>query len=261
MARKTWIKLKRGLVIDPKHRYALGIRVWLYLYMLDIADWDSGKIYEWRDKDAADEIQMPLPTVRSQRRQLENDCYISCLQLHQRQEITILNWTNPREYSGEVYNDKSNGDKVNTPSKSDGDNNGDNNGYINGDNNGNQNLSLLHYNHSPQTTDSHTITAANAFDLFQNNISLLTPIIADQLKLDIEEYTEAWVCDAIEIAVKAGVRKLAYIESILKRWHTNGKDSGLENKQPGGKKGADLAEDARQLREDVLSGKFKVRIS
>ena len=43
MAEKTWIKLKRG-ILEKKHRDELGIRIWLYLYMLDIVDWDTGII-------------------------------------------------------------------------------------------------------------------------------------------------------------------------------------------------------------------------
>ena len=101
--KKTWIKIKRGL-LEPKHRERLGIRVWLYIYILDNADWEAGEIREWRDKDAADELQMPWRTLQQQRQQLETDGYISCLQSGNRQIITIHNWTNPREYSGKIYN-------------------------------------------------------------------------------------------------------------------------------------------------------------
>lgn len=96
--------VKRGLVIDPKHREALGIRIWLYLYLLDMADWKQGTVIEWRDRDAADELQMPLATLRSQRKDLEGAGYIRCQRAGNKQRVTILKWVNPREYTGHVYN-------------------------------------------------------------------------------------------------------------------------------------------------------------
>jgi hypothetical protein len=78
MIRKTWIKLKRG-ILDPKHRERIGIRIWLYLHMLDRANW-------------------------VQRRQLEIDGYIRCERRGHFQRVTILKWVNPREYTGMVYN-------------------------------------------------------------------------------------------------------------------------------------------------------------
>ena len=101
--KKTWIKIKRGL-LEPKHRNILGIRVWLYIYMLDKADWDTGTIYEWRDKDEAADLQMPWRTLQQQRQQLAEFGYITCVQRKDHQDIIIHNWTNPREYTGEIYN-------------------------------------------------------------------------------------------------------------------------------------------------------------
>lgn len=101
--RKTWLKVKRGL-LAPKHREALGVRVWLYLYILDRADWETGKVYGWTDRDAADDLGMPWRTVQDQRQQLETAGYISAAQEGQGLTITIHRWTNPREYSGQVYN-------------------------------------------------------------------------------------------------------------------------------------------------------------
>lgn len=117
MSKKTWIKVKRGLVLDPKHRIKMGIKIWLYQYMLDKCNWESGKVEEWIDRYAAEEMEMPLPTLRKQRVQLEEDGYISCLQNKHSQTITIHNWTNPREYSGKVYNEKNEGNQTLSPLK------------------------------------------------------------------------------------------------------------------------------------------------
>jgi hypothetical protein len=116
MAKKLWISIKRGLIRNPKHRIAMGECIWLFQYMIDVADWNTGKIPDWKDEAAADDMQMPVRTLREQRRKLESLEYISCSQKQYGQEITILEWTNPREYSGETYNQRK-GDSEASPSE------------------------------------------------------------------------------------------------------------------------------------------------
>jgi hypothetical protein len=164
--RKTWVKVKRGLLLDPKHRMALGNRIWLYLYMLDKADWDTGKVIQWIDRAAADDMQMPLSTVRTQRREIEEAGYISCHQNKRSQTITIIKWVNPREYSGTVYN-LEDGDQEYEPLEDEdepdeikGDNKGDNKGVNKGD----QNLTPLHINHISHITGQY---ANEKIDLFE----------------------------------------------------------------------------------------------
>ena len=130
MAKKTWIKLKRGL-LEPKHRDALGIRIWLYLYILDNTDWETGKMLEWRDSDAADSLRMPQRTIRDQRVKLEEDGYIQCQQGLHKQIITVMNWTDPRLHSETTIN---NGDNNLTPLENEvhGDIHGDTHGDIHG---------------------------------------------------------------------------------------------------------------------------------
>jgi len=113
--KKTWIKLKRGL-LEIKHRDRIGIRIWVYLFILDQADWVQGAVIEWTDQNAADELGMPISTIRKQRIRLEEDGYISCVLKGDHQIITVKNWTNPREYSGEIYNKE--GNQKRTPPKS-----------------------------------------------------------------------------------------------------------------------------------------------
>jgi hypothetical protein len=107
--RKTWLMVKRGLVIDPVHRERMGICVWLYLYMLDRADWETGIIPDWADSNEAEAMDMVLSTVRTQRRTLEELGYITCQQHKRHQSITILKWINPRTYNGEILNRKGEG--------------------------------------------------------------------------------------------------------------------------------------------------------
>ena len=101
--RKTWIKLKRG-VLDPKHVQAVGPALWLFCLMIDGADWESGKVHAWTDRQGAADLGIKPNTARDWRQRLEKYGYIDCKQTGQALEVQIHNWTNPREYSGEVLN-------------------------------------------------------------------------------------------------------------------------------------------------------------
>ena len=100
--KKTWIKLKRGL-LEKKHRDRLGIRIWLYLYIVDIADWDSGEVNMWKDANAAKDLEMPISTIRKQRKRLEDDGYITVQQSFQSLIITVNTWINPRNKGGKEH--------------------------------------------------------------------------------------------------------------------------------------------------------------
>ncbi len=128
--KKQWISVKCGLSRDPKHRRQMGKAVWTFLHMLDLADWDTGIVYDWKDENAAEDMGIDIRVLREDRRKLEAEDYISCRQKQYSQDITILNWTNPREYSGEIRNKKQ-GDKKNPPSKNaQGDAQGDAQGSV-----------------------------------------------------------------------------------------------------------------------------------
>lgn len=123
--KKQWISVKCGLSRDPKHRQAMGESIWLFLHILDIASWDDGIAHDWKDDAAAEDMGMPVRTLREHRRKLAESGYITCLQKQYTQDIIIHNWTNPREYNGQVYNQKQ-GDNKTEAQK-------DKQGYIQGD--------------------------------------------------------------------------------------------------------------------------------
>jgi len=132
--KKLFIAVKRGLVRDPKHRMQMGECIWLFEYMIDICDWETGVIPDWLDVSAAEEMAMPLRTLRQQRRKLEANDYITCVQKKRGQRIAIKNWSNPRDYSGEVQNPKAaprEGGNEKEPLKKK-----ERKGYIKGDNKG-----------------------------------------------------------------------------------------------------------------------------
>ena len=66
----------------------------------------------------------------------------------------------------------------------------------------------------------------NIFRLYEENVAVLTPIVADQMKEAELSYPWPWIEDAFKIAVTRNVRNWRYIEATLRRWATEGKDDG-----------------------------------
>lgn len=125
--KKQWISVKCGLSRDPKHRQAMGESIWLFLHILDVASWEDGIAHDWKDEAEAEEMGMPVRTLREHRRRLDELGYIDCKQKQYTQDIVIHNWTNPREYGGKVYN------KVQSDTESEASTSqGDTQGYIQG---------------------------------------------------------------------------------------------------------------------------------
>lgn len=73
----------------------------------------------------------------------------------------------------------------------------------------------------------------NIFDLYEDNISLISPIIADELKDAEATYPLEWIEDAIKIAVENNVRKWSYIRAILERMATAGRDDASKQQESG----------------------------
>jgi len=66
----------------------------------------------------------------------------------------------------------------------------------------------------------------NIFTLYEENIGMLTPMIAEELKEAEKLYPETWIRDAIKIAVNQNKRKWDYISAILERWTSEGRQDG-----------------------------------
>ncbi len=64
------------------------------------------------------------------------------------------------------------------------------------------------------------------FTLYEQNIGMLTPIIADELREAEKLYPESWLRDAIKEAVALNKRNIRYIVRILERWSAEGKTDG-----------------------------------
>jgi DnaD/phage-associated family protein len=65
---------------------------------------------------------------------------------------------------------------------------------------------------------------SNVFTLYERHIGPLTPMIADALRDAESEYPQAWLEDAIRIAVENNARAWSYVQAILKRWQEGGRD-------------------------------------
>ncbi len=67
------------------------------------------------------------------------------------------------------------------------------------------------------------IERPNIFNLYEQNIGPLTPMIAERLRDAEQTYPQNWIEDAIRIGVENNVRKWRYVEAILEDWLTSGK--------------------------------------
>jgi DnaD/phage-associated family protein len=64
------------------------------------------------------------------------------------------------------------------------------------------------------------------FTLYEQNIGMLTPMIADELQEAEKLYPESWIKDAMKEAVSLNKRNIKYIIAILERWSAEGKTDG-----------------------------------
>lgn len=61
------------------------------------------------------------------------------------------------------------------------------------------------------------------FSLYEKNIGMLTPIIAEEINQALERWPPDWIADATKEAVAQNKRTWRYIEGILKRWERDGR--------------------------------------
>jgi DNA replication protein len=74
--------------------------------------------------------------------------------------------------------------------------------------------------------DSHQPPAINIFVLYEQNIGVITPTIAEELKEAERLYPPQWIEEAFKEAAALNKRIWRYIVRILERWASEGKDSG-----------------------------------
>jgi DNA replication protein len=67
---------------------------------------------------------------------------------------------------------------------------------------------------------------SDIYNLYEQNIGMLTPILAEELQEAEHRYPAEWIQEAFREALMANVRNWKYIHSILKRWEREGKKDG-----------------------------------
>ena len=66
----------------------------------------------------------------------------------------------------------------------------------------------------------------NIFALYEQNVGMLSPMIADELREAEELYPVEWISEAIREAVGLNKRSWRYISRILERWEHEGRGHG-----------------------------------
>lgn len=74
------------------------------------------------------------------------------------------------------------------------------------------------------------IERPNIFTIYEQNIGAITPMLADQLRDAENDYPATWIVEAIQIAVERNARNWRYIQTILDRWNTEGKQPHAVNR-------------------------------
>ncbi len=82
----------------------------------------------------------------------------------------------------------------------------------------------------------------NIYRLYEEHIGPLTPLIAEQLEEAEAAYPYPWIQEAFRIAAAHNVRRWRYVEAILQRWQSEGRDDRTA--------GGDSEADRRRYRQD-----------
>ena len=64
------------------------------------------------------------------------------------------------------------------------------------------------------------------YTLYEQNVGMLTPMIADELKDAEKTYPPEWIRDAIKEAAVHNKRSIKYINKILENWSVEGRSDG-----------------------------------
>lgn len=71
------------------------------------------------------------------------------------------------------------------------------------------------------------------FALYEQNIGLLTPMIADELRDAERHFPAEWIADAFREAVLRNKRSWKYVLAILERWRTEGRGGTKQERELG----------------------------
>lgn len=75
-----------------------------------------------------------------------------------------------------------------------------------------------------------TESPPDIFTLYEENVGMLNPLIAEWLKEAENLYPESWIRDAIKEAVSLNKRNWRYIDRILENWSAEGRGDGTHKR-------------------------------
>jgi DNA replication protein len=91
--------------------------------------------------------------------------------------------------------------------------------------------SVAHHNQSrdssPETNYERTVVS-NVVEKYENEIGMLTPVIADMIAIAEQMYPTTWILEALDIAAQSNARSWKYVAAILARWKNEGKNDDNE---------------------------------
>jgi DnaD/phage-associated family protein len=67
---------------------------------------------------------------------------------------------------------------------------------------------------------------ARPAQVYEQEIGVLSPSVADALARASERWPEEWIVEALRLAATRNARSWRYAEAVLERWETEGKDDG-----------------------------------
>jgi DnaD/phage-associated family protein len=88
----------------------------------------------------------------------------------------------------------------------------------------------------------------NIFTLYEDNVGLISPLLAEELKEAEDLYPWDWISEAFKIAINQNKRSWAYISAILRRWADEGKNHGEPGRYSPKDNRTNYLEEYRRLR-------------
>ena len=79
-------------------------------------------------------------------------------------------------------------------------------------------------NEEPRIPLNLSLERSNVFQLYEEHIGPLSPMIAEALKEAEETYPYSWIEEGVRIAVERNKRNWRYVAAILERWQQEGRD-------------------------------------
>lgn len=76
-----------------------------------------------------------------------------------------------------------------------------------------------------QQSESRPELHQGVFKVYEENIGVMSPLIAESITTALQEHPESDVIDAIKVAVEANARSWKYVTAVLRRWAVDGRDT------------------------------------